>query len=486
MDVIQLLLDYADEQDILLELNEKNISGNYPLILAVSNDRKEMVELLMEYATNHSIKLDMTSKDKKGRYPLLWAVNRNNIAMVRLLVDFACKNEIALEFRESDVKDISKINFSIIQELRKFEKEGIITSDIDGSSSSIDSLNLGSKTIIHHSLGSKAKDLLKACEDNKLEDVKSVLNESRDNSDTLNLNHIKNKDGEYPLMLAAFNDNISIAKLLIDYANEFNLVLDLNEKDRSGSYALLYATVWNNMEMVQLFIDYAKAHQLTLVFKESDNKESSKIDQAILNLIKEYEKEGIITSKSDDDDHHHIPKPEKTSVTQVKTTNSKFKANSEEMKLLKACENDKFDVVQSIISNSLEEKSVLALNEIKDKDGSYPLLSAAFNDNKDMVNLLIGYAEENNYILNLDDRDEKGSYPLLYATVWNNEEIIKSIGNYARSHKLVMEFAEKDNEDISKANPEIIKLLHQYKTEGILKVEFKEDGALSEKFKNLE
>jgi len=156
------------------------------------------------------------------------------------------------------------------------------------------------------------------------------------------------------------------------------------------------------------------------------------------------------------------------------------------MKLLKACENDKFDVVQSIISNSLEEKSVLALNEIKDKDGSYPLLSAAFNDNKDMVNLLIGYAEENNYILNLDDRDEKGSYPLLYATVWNNEEIIKSIGDYARSHKLVMEFAEKDNEDISKANPEIIKLLHQYKTEGILKVEFKEDGALSEKFKNLE
>jgi len=56
-----------------------------------------------------------------------------------------------------------------------------------------------------------------------------------------------------PLLVAIINKNIEIVKLLIDYSNKNNIVLELNEQDYKGLYPLLFATKIKNTEMVQLF-----------------------------------------------------------------------------------------------------------------------------------------------------------------------------------------------------------------------------------------
>jgi len=40
----------------------------------------------------------------------------------------------------------------------------------------------------------------------------------------------KNQDGSYPLLEAIYNNNIEIVQLLIEYANQHQIILKLNEK----------------------------------------------------------------------------------------------------------------------------------------------------------------------------------------------------------------------------------------------------------------
>jgi len=50
------------------------------------------------------------------------------------------------------------------------------------------------------------------------------------------------------------NNNVEIFKLLIEYANQHLIVLELNEKNEDGQYPLLWATFNNNIEIVKLLI----------------------------------------------------------------------------------------------------------------------------------------------------------------------------------------------------------------------------------------
>jgi len=46
----------------------------------------------------------------------------------------------------------------------------------------------------------------------------------------------KSKNENYPLLVACYHEDIEIAKLLIEYANDNNILLDLNEKTNKGNY----------------------------------------------------------------------------------------------------------------------------------------------------------------------------------------------------------------------------------------------------------
>jgi len=48
----------------------------------------------------------------------------------------------------------------------------------------------------------------------------------------------KNKDGNYPLLLAIIHSNIEMVQLLMDYANKNNIVLKINEKNKNEYFPL--------------------------------------------------------------------------------------------------------------------------------------------------------------------------------------------------------------------------------------------------------
>ena len=64
---------------------------------------------------------------------------------------------------------------------------------------------------------------------------------------------------------------------------------------------------------------------------------------------------------------------------------------------MKAIENKKFERVKSILKNSTEDKKkILKLNV---KDGNYPLYWTISNNNIEIVQLLIGYVNQHQIIL---------------------------------------------------------------------------------------
>eukprot|EP00833_Pecoramyces_ruminatium_P018111 jgi/Orpsp1_1/1192143/evm.model.d7180000090914.1 len=101
---------------------------------------------------------------------------------------------------------------------------------------------------------------MEAIDDRDPDKVKSIL--ENDGKNFFDLNNIKNKYDEYPLLSAI--ENVQIVQLLIDYANKHCFTLDLNKKDKFGHYPLLEATYYNKLEVVKLLIKYADEHDIIL------------------------------------------------------------------------------------------------------------------------------------------------------------------------------------------------------------------------------
>ena len=60
----------------------------------------------------------------------------------------------------------------------------------------------------------------------------------------------KNKDGCYPLLYGFRYNNLEMVQLLINYANEHNIILDLKGKDKFGNYPLLYCCEDSILEII--------------------------------------------------------------------------------------------------------------------------------------------------------------------------------------------------------------------------------------------
>ena len=117
VEIVKLLIEYANQHQIILELNEKNKFGDYPLLWAIFN--VEIIKLLIEYANQYQIIMELNEKNNKGGYPLLFSVSINNIEIVKLLIDYANQYRIILEYSK---KDIGK-NIEIQKLLQNYEKE---------------------------------------------------------------------------------------------------------------------------------------------------------------------------------------------------------------------------------------------------------------------------------------------------------------------------------------------------------------------------
>jgi len=61
-----------------------------------------MVKLLIEYANQHQIILEMNVKNDLGYYPLLEVIYNKNIEIVKLLIEYAHQHHIILKYEKTD------------------------------------------------------------------------------------------------------------------------------------------------------------------------------------------------------------------------------------------------------------------------------------------------------------------------------------------------------------------------------------------------
>eukprot|EP00833_Pecoramyces_ruminatium_P001647 jgi/Orpsp1_1/1175679/evm.model.c7180000054793.1 len=87
-----------------------------------------------------------------------------------------------------------------------------------------------------------------------------------------------------------------MVKLLIEYANRHQIILELNDKNFYDDYPLSIAISNNNIEIIKLLTKYAIEHQIILEYEEKIIGNNSEIMQ----LLKDYENEkSIIMSQQD-------------------------------------------------------------------------------------------------------------------------------------------------------------------------------------------
>jgi len=77
----------------------------------------------------------------------------------------------------------------------------------------------------------------------------------------------------YPLFCAIWHDNVNMVKLLIEYANHNQIILNINDivdwrfsysKGCNTDFPLLRSINNNNIEIVKLLIEYAEENNITL------------------------------------------------------------------------------------------------------------------------------------------------------------------------------------------------------------------------------
>jgi len=232
----------------------------------------------------------------------------------------------------------------------------------------------------------------------------------------------------YPLLKAIENDNIEIVKLIINYANENNIILQLNDKDDSGFYPILSAIIKDDLEILKLIIDYAKKNNIILDINEKDNCGVSSFTIAV---VKGYE------------------------------------------------------FVKTIMDYANENNIILKINE-KDNDGSYPLLIATFVNKHEIAKLIINYANANNITLTINGSDTrfKGN-PMSYALSYNNYEMVKLLIDYAYKNDITLAVNEDQICSISKLGTEIIELLYKSYDTFEMTITFSEDSVLLKKMKEI-
>ncbi|OUM62260.1 hypothetical protein PIROE2DRAFT_11519 [Piromyces sp. E2] len=100
--------------------------------------------------------------------------------------------------------------------------------------------------------------------------------------------YIYNGNGKYPLLEAIYQNNYKIANLIIEYANDHHIPIDINDKNYCGDYPLLVAIKNGNTKLIRLLMKYADSHKIILNIDEKYMASLPYVNKDIINLLKEY------------------------------------------------------------------------------------------------------------------------------------------------------------------------------------------------------
>ena len=101
--ILNLLFDYKNKTKLskkelqnivnnlnqgIIKINNKTKDGNYLIFEAINNNNIEIVKLLIKYANKNRIILELNEKDMNGNTPILEAIKMNYIEIVKLLMKY--------------------------------------------------------------------------------------------------------------------------------------------------------------------------------------------------------------------------------------------------------------------------------------------------------------------------------------------------------------------------------------------------------------
>jgi len=267
----------------------------------------------------------------------------------------------------------------------------------------------------------------------------------------------------YPLLYCTYKNDVEITKLLIDYANKHNIVLNMNGKSKNGidlssgrDYPLLWSISQNNFELTKLLINYARKNNITLNLHEKDI-------NSMVNKSSSHSYSTCVKSISD--------------------------LSDEIINLLYRTKNE--NVVNLILnnnSNNNNNNSQISKRFDKIKNEINSLVSTVKRNNIEELRSLIDTADRNNNVLNIGDKDSEGKCPLLWCIVNNNVEMMRLLIDYADKNDIVLKLEEKDliqQRSISEISGEIINLMSEGKNRNRINVVFASDTSeLSNVLKN--
>ena len=194
--------------------------------MAIVKDNFEMVKSIIKYAKQHNFILELNEKDINGNYPFLMAIVKNNCKMVCLIMEYANENNIKLEFTEADIKNEILSHYSnVYQDLSLIDEDIIYTLYLYRNN---DNINI---------IYSNNSELLKY-----FERISALRNSTsyRPYNNNVNMN-IDNGNCNFLLHKTILDNNPTMVKLIMYNANKKNLLLDINLIDVLGDYPLLWA-----------------------------------------------------------------------------------------------------------------------------------------------------------------------------------------------------------------------------------------------------
>ena len=91
-----------------------DINENFPLCYTIINNNIDMTQLLIDYANKNNIILNIYKEKNNKDFPFLIATSNNDVGMVKLLINYANKNNIILNINNKNISNFYIMPYIII------------------------------------------------------------------------------------------------------------------------------------------------------------------------------------------------------------------------------------------------------------------------------------------------------------------------------------------------------------------------------------
>jgi len=292
---------------------------------------------------------------------------------------------------------------------------------------------------------------LEAVKQNNIEIVELLIEFANTYGIIININDRDEWWGNYPLLEAIKQNNVIMVKLLVDYDRKI-WTKEIKRKIELKNSPLLEGIKHNNIDIVKLLFDYANYHNIIININESNALGQYPLLKVIqynnLSMIKLLLDYADTHSISIDLDDLFLTAVKQNNVETVNTlmdyannhnidVNINNKDEWENSSLLNAIDRDNIEMVKLILNYSKNHEIPLKLND-NNNNGHYSLMEAIYKNNIDVIELLVNYSNDQNIMLDLNKKTAHKNYPLMQAFKQNNRRIIDVLMNYAEFHNVVL------------------------------------------------